>query len=104
MIDIIKEANCPVVAHNAAYDIFHTVDQFWQYLPNDVEEFKKVANSMWPHIVDTKYLAEYHPALKVPKVYTFAQHLLILILSFYLYSLVSILLYWAHCIILLVKN
>lgn len=64
IIDIIKEANCPVVAHNAAYDIFHTVDQFWQYLPNEVEEFKKVANSMWCNIVDTKYLAEFHPVLK----------------------------------------
>ncbi|KAI7892470.1 ribonuclease H-like domain-containing protein [Mucor mucedo] len=64
VIDLIKKANCPVVAHNAAYDIFHTIDQFWQYLPNDVQEFKKVANSMWPNIVDTKYLAEFHPVLK----------------------------------------
>lgn len=65
IIEIIKEANCPVVAHNAAYDIFHTIDQFWQYLPAEVEDFKKVANDMWCNIVDTKYLAEFHPVLKV---------------------------------------
>ncbi|KAI8092212.1 ribonuclease H-like domain-containing protein [Gilbertella persicaria] len=64
VIELIKKANCPVVAHNAAFDILHTVDQFWQYLPNHIEEFKKVANDMWPNIVDTKYLAEYHPSLR----------------------------------------
>ncbi|KAI9487879.1 MAG: ribonuclease H-like domain-containing protein [Benjaminiella poitrasii] len=41
VIELIKKAKCPVVAHNAAFDIFHTVDQFWQYLPNDIQEFKK---------------------------------------------------------------
>ncbi|KAI7907253.1 ribonuclease H-like domain-containing protein [Cokeromyces recurvatus] len=64
IIELIRKANCPVIAHNAVFDIFHTVDQFWQYLPNNIQEFKKIANSMWPTIVDTKYLAEYHPALK----------------------------------------
>jgi hypothetical protein len=64
---LIRKAKCPVVAHNAAYDIFHTVDQFWQYLPRTIEEFKTVTNSMWPNIVDTKYLAEHHPVLKVKK-------------------------------------
>ncbi|KAI8330136.1 ribonuclease H-like domain-containing protein [Blakeslea trispora] len=64
VIELIQKAKCPVVAHNAVYDILHTVDQFWQYLPDTVEEFKEVTNSMWPHIVDTKYLAEYHPRLK----------------------------------------
>ncbi|GAA5815115.1 hypothetical protein MFLAVUS_008621 [Mucor flavus] len=64
IIELIKEANCPVVAHNAAYDIFHTIDQFWQYLPNEVGEFKSIANSMWDNIVDTKYLAEFHPIIK----------------------------------------
>ncbi|KAI8997873.1 ribonuclease H-like domain-containing protein [Pilobolus umbonatus] len=64
IIEYIREANCPVVAHNAAFDIFHTVDQFWHYLPNDLRAFKKTAKDMWPYIVDTKYLAEYHPMLK----------------------------------------
>ncbi|CAO0794317.1 unnamed protein product [Mucor circinelloides] len=64
VIELIRKAKCPVVAHNAAFDIFHTVDQFWQYLPKTIEEFKQVTNSMWPNIVDTKYLAEYHPSLK----------------------------------------
>ncbi|CEP08008.1 hypothetical protein [Parasitella parasitica] len=64
VIELIRKAKCPVVAHNAAFDIFHTVDQFWQYLPSTIEEFKYVANTMWPNIVDTKYLAEYHPTLK----------------------------------------
>ncbi|KAL9543810.1 hypothetical protein MBANPS3_007938 [Mucor bainieri] len=64
VIELIRKAKCPVVAHNAAYDIFHTVDQFWQYLPKTIDEFKNVTNSMWPNIVDTKYLAEYHPSLK----------------------------------------
>lgn len=65
IIEYIKKAKCPVVAHNAAFDIFHTVDQFWQYLPQEVNDFKKVAKNMWSNIVDTKYLAEYHPILKV---------------------------------------
>jgi hypothetical protein len=61
---MIKIAKCPVVLHNAAYDVFHTVDQFWRYLPNEIYEFKKLVNSMWDQIVDTKYLAEYHPKLQ----------------------------------------
>ncbi|KAG1053322.1 hypothetical protein G6F43_004593 [Rhizopus delemar] len=64
VIEAIKDAKCPVVAHNGALDIFHTVDQFWQYLPETIEECKDVVNSMWDYIVDTKYLAEYHPLLK----------------------------------------
>ncbi|OBZ83656.1 Poly(A)-specific ribonuclease PARN [Choanephora cucurbitarum] len=64
VIELIQKAQCPVVAHNAAFDILHTVDQFWHYLPEEVGDFKEMVNSMWPHVVDTKYLAEYHPRLK----------------------------------------
>jgi hypothetical protein len=85
---MIKQANCPVVAHNAAYDIFHTIDQFWQYLPSEIEEFKKVANNMWPHIVDTKYLAEYHPALKVTKEEPFTSLVVNINIFYYSHALI----------------
>ena len=68
VIELIQKAQCPVVAHNAAFDILHTVDQFWHYLPEEVGDFKEMVNSMWPHVVDTKYLAEYHPRLKVREI------------------------------------
>ncbi|KAI9281930.1 CAF1 family ribonuclease-domain-containing protein [Sporodiniella umbellata] len=64
VIELIKEAECPVVAHNATLDIFHTVDQFWEYLPKSIEEGKQTINSMWDNIVDTKYMAQFHPDLK----------------------------------------
>ncbi|KAI8874634.1 CAF1-domain-containing protein, partial [Backusella circina FSU 941] len=64
IIEMIQMAQCPVVLHNGAYDLCHTVDQFWRYLPNEVIEFKKLINGMWGQILDTKYLAEYHPKLK----------------------------------------
>jgi hypothetical protein len=61
---MIKSARCPVILHNGAYDLCHTVDQFWRYLPDNVNEFKTLVNSMWEQIVDTKYLAESHPKLQ----------------------------------------
>jgi hypothetical protein len=61
---MIKTAGCPVILHNGAYDLCHTVDQFWRYLPDNVNEFKTSVNSMWEQIVDTKYIAECHPELK----------------------------------------
>ncbi|KAG1169818.1 hypothetical protein G6F70_008105 [Rhizopus microsporus] len=64
IIEAIGDAKCPVVAHNAAFDILHTTDQFWQYLPDNLTKCKEVVNSMWDYIVDTKYLAEYHPLLR----------------------------------------
>ncbi|KAI9027562.1 ribonuclease H-like domain-containing protein [Phycomyces nitens] len=64
VIEAIKDVKCPVVAHNAVFDLFHTVDQFWRYLPQDVGDFKSILNDMWETVVDTKYMAEFHPDLK----------------------------------------
>ncbi|CAO3593925.1 unnamed protein product [Absidia cylindrospora] len=64
VIEAIKDANCPVVIHNGMYDICHTVDQFWQHLPDQVLDFKTVVNDMWSNLVDTKYMAEFHPILR----------------------------------------
>ncbi|KAI9490361.1 ribonuclease H-like domain-containing protein [Zychaea mexicana] len=64
VIELINQAGCPVVAHNGYLDVLHTIDQFWQYLPTKVTDFKNLANEMWSCIVDTKYLAEFHPHLK----------------------------------------
>ncbi|KAL0078766.1 ribonuclease H-like domain-containing protein [Phycomyces blakesleeanus] len=64
IIELIKDAKCPVIAHNAVFDLFHTVDQFWRYLPQEVSDFKKTLNDMWETVVDTKYMAEFHPDLK----------------------------------------
>ncbi|KAI8368604.1 ribonuclease H-like domain-containing protein [Choanephora cucurbitarum] len=43
VIELIQKAQCPVVAHNAAFDILHTVDQFWHYLPEEVGDFKEMS-------------------------------------------------------------
>ncbi|KAI8338954.1 CAF1 family ribonuclease-domain-containing protein [Chlamydoabsidia padenii] len=64
IIEIIKEAHCPVVIHNGMYDICHTVDQFWHHLPEKVQDFKDLTHDMWQNIVDTKYMAEFHPLLR----------------------------------------
>ncbi|KAI9260569.1 CAF1 family ribonuclease-domain-containing protein [Phascolomyces articulosus] len=64
VIELINQADCPVVVHNGYLDVLHIIDQFWQYLPSKVGEFKSLATEMWSRIVDTKYLAEFHPHLK----------------------------------------
>ncbi|SAL96564.1 hypothetical protein [Absidia glauca] len=64
VIEAIKEADCPVVIHNGLYDICHTVDQFWHNLPETVRDFKELVTSMWKNVVDTKYMAEFHPILR----------------------------------------
>ncbi|CAO3595265.1 unnamed protein product [Absidia cylindrospora] len=64
VIEAIKEAKCPVVIHNGMYDVCHTVDQFWHNLPEQASDFKKLVNTMWNTVVDTKYMAEFHPILQ----------------------------------------
>ncbi|CEG77714.1 hypothetical protein RMATCC62417_12417 [Rhizopus microsporus] len=49
IIETIGDAKCPVVAHNALFDILHTTDQFWQYLPDNLTKCKEVVNSMWDY-------------------------------------------------------
>ncbi|KAG0163432.1 hypothetical protein DFQ28_011700 [Apophysomyces sp. BC1034] len=63
VIELIQDAGCPVVAHNGIFDLCHTIEQFWTYLPEEINELKTVARKMWPNFVDTKYLAEFHPQL-----------------------------------------
>lgn len=48
IIEYISDSKKPVVVHNGIFDICHTFDQFWDYLPNDVLEFKKRVTEMWP--------------------------------------------------------
>ncbi|KAJ8660618.1 hypothetical protein O0I10_003666 [Lichtheimia ornata] len=64
IIELIKSAECPIIVHNGVLDLCHTVDQFWQYLPEHLHEFKEIVTDMWSNIVDTKYMAEFHPRLK----------------------------------------
>ncbi|KAI8097110.1 CAF1 family ribonuclease-domain-containing protein [Halteromyces radiatus] len=64
VIEAIRDSNCPVVIHNGMYDICHTVDQFWHNLPENVNDFKQLVGNMWNKVVDTKYMAEFHPILK----------------------------------------
>jgi hypothetical protein len=63
VIEYIQEATCPVVGHNAALDLLHTVHHFWQRLPATLDDFRLVVNQMWKTVIDTKYLAQ-HPKLK----------------------------------------
>lgn len=65
VIEIIKEADCPVLMHNGTLDILYTVHHLWQRLPEKLEDFKTIFNQMWGNVVDTKYLVKSHPVLKV---------------------------------------
>ncbi|KAG2228303.1 hypothetical protein INT45_011095 [Circinella minor] len=65
VIDMISASRKVVVGHNMLLDICHVISQFIQPLPEDVQEFKKLANQIFPHMIDTKYLTLTSPDLQV---------------------------------------
>ncbi|CAO3684047.1 unnamed protein product [Rhizopus stolonifer] len=63
VIDMISESKKMIVGHNMLLDICHVIGQFVQPLPDTLVEFKKLAHSLFPNIVDTKYLCTVEPEL-----------------------------------------
>ena len=57
----ISQCGCPVLGHNMILDLAHTINQFCQPLPEDYLDFKSLANSLFPKIIDTKLMANTSP-------------------------------------------
>ncbi|KAI8370663.1 CAF1 family ribonuclease-domain-containing protein [Radiomyces spectabilis] len=64
VIDLINEAGVPVVAHNGLFDLCHSIDQFWRYLPQNMVEFKKTAKEMWPNCFQSTVLGNLYAAVQ----------------------------------------
>lgn len=57
---IMKEISAskkPIIAHNCLLDIMYLTNQFFQELPEDYGEFKKLIHEKFPNIIDTKFIA-----------------------------------------------
>ena len=55
------ESGCPLLGHNMILDLTHTINQFCQPLPDSYLDFKSLANSLFPNIIDTKLMANTSP-------------------------------------------
>ena len=64
IFDEISKWSKPVVGHNVMMDLAHICQCFLGPLPDKFSDFKKMLLSLSPMIIDTKYLALYHPMLK----------------------------------------
>ena len=58
IIDLIIESQKIVVGHNMLLDTCHMYQKFCATLPEELEEFKKKIHTLFPFLVDTKYLAK----------------------------------------------
>ncbi|KAI8085176.1 ribonuclease H-like domain-containing protein [Halteromyces radiatus] len=67
VIDWISESKKPLVGHNMFLDICHVIGQFIQPLPDTKEEFKLFAHTVFPIMIDTKYIAISSPEIMVSK-------------------------------------
>ncbi|KAI8145513.1 CAF1 family ribonuclease-domain-containing protein [Fennellomyces sp. T-0311] len=56
VIDMISASRKVVVGHNMLLDMCHVINQFIQPLPDTVGEFKQLAHSLFPYMIDTKHL------------------------------------------------
>uniref|UniRef100_A0A673HJD3 Poly(A)-specific ribonuclease PARN n=1 Tax=Sinocyclocheilus rhinocerous TaxID=307959 RepID=A0A673HJD3_9TELE len=50
-----------VVGHNMLLDVMHTIHQFCGPLPEELDDFKEVAMSVFPRLLDTKLMASTQP-------------------------------------------
>ncbi|TRY86134.1 hypothetical protein DNTS_030205 [Danionella cerebrum] len=50
-----------VVGHNMLLDVMHTIHQFCTPLPEELDDFKEVAMSVFPRLLDTKLMASTQP-------------------------------------------
>ena len=61
IINKITESGNPVLGHNMILDLAHTINQFCEPLPDSYLDFKALANSLFPKIIDTKLMANTSP-------------------------------------------
>ena len=57
----LSQSDCPLLGHNMILDLAHTINQFCQPLPDSYLDFKSLANSLFPNIIDTKLMANTSP-------------------------------------------
>jgi len=61
VIKMMSDSKKLVVGHNMVLDICHTLNQFCAPLPADYVDFKEMANTIFPNILDTKLMANTIP-------------------------------------------
>ncbi|CAG9865268.1 unnamed protein product [Phyllotreta striolata] len=50
-----------IVGHNICLDFFHTIDKFLIPSPDSYSEFKDISHSLFPKVLDTKYMSSCEP-------------------------------------------
>ncbi|XP_052759535.1 poly(A)-specific ribonuclease PARN-like [Galleria mellonella] len=58
---MISESRKLLVGHNMILDVLHTLNHFFQPLPEDYASFKEFAHCMFPRLLDTKYMSSMPP-------------------------------------------
>uniref|UniRef100_A0A9J8CD92 Poly(A)-specific ribonuclease PARN n=1 Tax=Cyprinus carpio carpio TaxID=630221 RepID=A0A9J8CD92_CYPCA len=61
VIRAISKSGKLVVGHNMLLDVMHTIHQFCGPLPEELDDFKEVAMSVFPRLLDTKLMASTQP-------------------------------------------
>ena len=61
VISKISSSGKPVLGHNMILDLSHTIHQFCGVLPDSYLDFKAMASSVFPKVVDTKLMANTSP-------------------------------------------
>ncbi|CAF4195707.1 unnamed protein product [Rotaria socialis] len=53
----LQESGKPVIGHNIHMDLLHIINQFFTPIPSSYEEYKSIAKSLFPKLIDTKTVA-----------------------------------------------
>ncbi|KAK2169445.1 hypothetical protein LSH36_10g14010 [Paralvinella palmiformis] len=61
VIKMLIESRKLIVGHNMLLDLLHLIEKFCYPLPEEYEEFKALAASLFPKIIDTKLMASAPP-------------------------------------------
>jgi poly(A)-specific ribonuclease len=64
VIDAISESGLPVIGHNCILDMTHLHSKFMTPLPSSAARFSSSLQTLFPCIVDTKYLIRTEPTLR----------------------------------------
>ncbi|XP_063824750.1 poly(A)-specific ribonuclease PARN-like [Ostrinia nubilalis] len=58
---MISQSEKLVIGHNMLLDVLHTLNHFFQPLPDDYDSFKEFTHCMFPSLLDTKYMSSLPP-------------------------------------------
>ncbi|ORX94409.1 CAF1-domain-containing protein [Basidiobolus meristosporus CBS 931.73] len=64
VIQLMIDAQKPIVGHNCFLDMCHTMRHFVDDLPLHVKEWKNALQNLWSLVIDTKHIANQHPTLQ----------------------------------------